>query len=183
MTPNRTALSTQRLRGSTSSTIDPARTIDRAADGQRLELQGDRGGLGHQRADGAHASPQPDAQARGASRRPGGRPLDRARDELQRSSGSHSDGPNGSCQPVAAARIGPLTGREQTIMHMVLRGHSSKEIARFLNISVLTVRKHRENMRRKLGVKTVVQLAAAELATSAAQTALTAGTSGQEQPA
>jgi DNA-binding CsgD family transcriptional regulator len=51
-------------------------------------------------------------------------------------------------------------------MRFVLNGQSSKEIARVLGISALTVSKHRENMRRKLGIKTVAQLAAAELAIS-----------------
>ncbi|TDF82376.1 response regulator transcription factor [Pseudomonas sp. H9] len=43
-----------------------------------------------------------------------------------------------------------LTGREVTVARLVAQGLSSKRIARELGISDLTVRKHRENVLRKL---------------------------------
>jgi DNA-binding CsgD family transcriptional regulator len=44
---------------------------------------------------------------------------------------------------------------------LVSAGRSSKEIARQLKISPLTVRKHRENAMRKLAVHTMAELIAA----------------------
>lgn len=43
-------------------------------------------------------------------------------------------------------------------MHLVVGGRTSKEIARQLKISPLTVRKHRENVMRKLGVQSMAEL-------------------------
>jgi DNA-binding CsgD family transcriptional regulator len=45
-------------------------------------------------------------------------------------------------------------------MTLVVEGHTSKKIARLLRISVLTVRKHRENLLRKLHLRTTAQLVA-----------------------
>jgi len=45
-----------------------------------------------------------------------------------------------------------LTSREIEICNMIKNGLSSKEIARLLNTSLLTVEKHRNNIRSKLGV-------------------------------
>lgn len=42
----------------------------------------------------------------------------------------------------------------------VLAGRTSKEIARLLYLSDLTVRKHRENLLRKLGLTSTAQLLA-----------------------
>jgi DNA-binding CsgD family transcriptional regulator len=41
---------------------------------------------------------------------------------------------------------------------LVVEGRTSKEIARYLKISPLTVRKHRENVMRKLGVHSMAEL-------------------------
>ncbi len=46
-----------------------------------------------------------------------------------------------------------LSPRELEICKMVKNGHSSKEIAELLSVSVLTVHKHREMVRKKLGIK------------------------------
>jgi DNA-binding CsgD family transcriptional regulator len=46
------------------------------------------------------------------------------------------------------------------VLALVLLGKTSKQIARTLHISDLTVRKHRENLMRKLGVKRTQQLLA-----------------------
>jgi DNA-binding CsgD family transcriptional regulator len=45
-------------------------------------------------------------------------------------------------------------------MTLVLAGRTSKEIARLLSVSDLTVRKHRENLLRKLGLASTAQLVA-----------------------
>lgn len=45
-------------------------------------------------------------------------------------------------------------------MALVLQGRTSKEIAREFGISSLTVRKHRENLLRKLGLRSTAQLMA-----------------------
>lgn len=60
-----------------------------------------------------------------------------------------------ACDPPAG-----LTQRELEILAAVARGLSSKEIARELGISDLTVRKHRENLCRKLGVRSGPELVA-----------------------
>ena len=65
-----------------------------------------------------------------------------------------------------AARIGPsvdrddvmrrlgggLTQRELDVVSFILRGHSSKSIARRLDLSVETIKVHRKNTYRKLGI-------------------------------
>jgi DNA-binding CsgD family transcriptional regulator len=44
-----------------------------------------------------------------------------------------------------------LTSKEIEICNMIKNGLTSKEIARLLNTSLLTVEKHRNNIRTKLG--------------------------------
>lgn len=51
-----------------------------------------------------------------------------------------------------------LTKREQQIADLVLNGKSSKEISALLNISKLTVDKHRANIKQKLGAKNVAEM-------------------------
>ncbi len=46
-----------------------------------------------------------------------------------------------------------LTPRELEVCRMIKVGRPSKEIAAILNVSLLTVHKHREQIRRKLGIK------------------------------
>jgi DNA-binding CsgD family transcriptional regulator len=60
-----------------------------------------------------------------------------------------------------ASAANPLRPRETQVVQFVMAGHSSKEIARQLKISPLTVRKHRENAMRKLAVHTMSELIAA----------------------
>ncbi len=55
-------------------------------------------------------------------------------------------------------------------MALVVDGRTSKEVARQLGISDLTVRKHRENLLRKLGLSTTAQLAALALGAPDAST-------------
>lgn len=54
----------------------------------------------------------------------------------------------------------PLTTREQDIATRVGRGYSSKRIGLDLGISEHTVRKHRENIARKLGLRNAAELVA-----------------------
>jgi DNA-binding NarL/FixJ family response regulator len=47
---------------------------------------------------------------------------------------------------------GPLTEREDQVVKLIAEGHTSREIARLLTISVNTVERHRENVLSKLGL-------------------------------
>ena len=52
----------------------------------------------------------------------------------------------------------PLSPREKTIVKLLVEGKTSKEIAELLYISVFTVRRHRENILRKLNLKKLADL-------------------------
>lgn len=58
---------------------------------------------------------------------------------------------SGDRGPVAL-RLEKLTGRERRICELIRGGATSKEIAVGLNLSVMTVHKHRERIRKKLGL-------------------------------
>ena len=62
-----------------------------------------------------------------------------------------------SAESVPATK---LTSSETTILRLVGEGLTSKEISRQLNISEATARKHRENIRRKLGIRNSAEMAA-----------------------
>ena len=51
-----------------------------------------------------------------------------------------------------------LTSRETAIVDLVLQGHSSESIGLKLNISTGTVKVHRRNVYRKLGISSQTQL-------------------------
>ena len=53
-----------------------------------------------------------------------------------------------------------LTQREQQIVRMIARGGTNQEIADTLHISVLTARKHRQNVMLKLGLHNGAEIAA-----------------------
>lgn len=53
---------------------------------------------------------------------------------------------------------GPLTSREEEVLKLVAEGHSSKEIAETLVISVKTVQRHRANLLHKLGLRDRLEL-------------------------
>lgn len=53
-----------------------------------------------------------------------------------------------------------LTQREQQIVRMIARGNTNQEIADTLHISVLTARKHRQNVMLKLGLHNGAEIAA-----------------------
>jgi DNA-binding NarL/FixJ family response regulator len=52
----------------------------------------------------------------------------------------------------------PLTIREKTILQLLAEGKTSKDIADLLYISVFTVRRHRDNIMRKLNIKKLADL-------------------------
>lgn len=52
----------------------------------------------------------------------------------------------------------PITPREEQILKLVAEGHSSKQIAKLLYISVKTVERHRANLLQKLGLRDRVEL-------------------------
>ncbi|RJR42821.1 MAG: DNA-binding response regulator [Deltaproteobacteria bacterium] len=52
----------------------------------------------------------------------------------------------------------PLTIREKTIVKLLAEGKTPKEIADLLYISVFTVRRHRDNIMRKLNIKRLADL-------------------------
>jgi DNA-binding NarL/FixJ family response regulator len=57
-----------------------------------------------------------------------------------------------------AADPTPLTLREKTIVKLLTEGKTPKEIADLLYISVFTVRRHRDNVMRKLNLKRLADL-------------------------
>jgi len=60
--------------------------------------------------------------------------------------------------PDKIAKSLRLSPREREVLQLIAEGRSSKEIAGILNVSVKTVSYHRENIKRKLGVKTIAGL-------------------------
>ena len=53
---------------------------------------------------------------------------------------------------------GPLTEREDHVVKLIAEGHTSREIANILSISVNTVERHRENVLSKLGLRDRTEL-------------------------
>src|SRR5271170_379257 len=60
--------------------------------------------------------------------------------------------------PSRAAATLRLSVREREILQLIAEGRSGKEIAHVLNISIKTVAFHRENIKRKLGLRTIAEL-------------------------
>ena len=60
--------------------------------------------------------------------------------------------------PSLAAATLRLTAREREILQLIAEGRAAKEMAYVLNISVKTVAFHRENIKRKLGLRTTAEL-------------------------
>lgn len=52
----------------------------------------------------------------------------------------------------------PLTTREQSVLLLLARGKSNKDVARTLDISARTVETHRKNIKKKLGIATTAGL-------------------------
>jgi DNA-binding NarL/FixJ family response regulator len=62
-------------------------------------------------------------------------------------------------EPIAEP-AGKLTASETTVLQLVGEGLTSREISLRLDISEATARKHRENIRRKLGIRNSAEMAA-----------------------
>ena len=65
-------------------------------------------------------------------------------------------------EPIVAplvSDVGPLTAREREVAVLVGRGHSNKEIAAALVVSVRTAEAHVTNVLNKLGLRSRAQLA------------------------
>lgn len=54
--------------------------------------------------------------------------------------------------PGIGISLAKLTATEKTVAHLIMQEKTTKEIAAFLDISPTTISKHRENIRRKIGV-------------------------------
>jgi len=57
------------------------------------------------------------------------------------------------------SRLGGLTPREREVFQLLAIGKSNKEVARELDISLGTAKKHRENLQRKLSCGSAAELA------------------------
>jgi DNA-binding NarL/FixJ family response regulator len=70
------------------------------------------------------------------------------------------DDADGSAQvaPAAPAEAAVLTARERDVLVRVARGLTNKQAAAELGISARTVETHRDNLMRKLGIRTVAGL-------------------------
>ena len=51
-----------------------------------------------------------------------------------------------------------MTSREDEVVKLIAEGHSSKEIAQRLTISIKTVERHRSNILEKLGMRDRTEL-------------------------
>ena len=65
-------------------------------------------------------------------------------------------GPEG---PAPSTRLACLTPREREVFQLLALGHSNKEVARDLDMSLGTAKKHRENLQRKLDCHSAAELA------------------------
>jgi two-component system, NarL family, response regulator NreC len=62
-------------------------------------------------------------------------------------------------EPVPRSRLESLTPREREVFQLLALGHSNKEVARDLGMSLGTAKKHRENLQRKLDCHSAAELA------------------------
>lgn len=65
----------------------------------------------------------------------------------------------GPGSPEVRSRIGSLTIREREVFQLLALGKSNKDVARELELSVGTAKKHRENLQRKLDCHSSAELA------------------------
>lgn len=70
-------------------------------------------------------------------------------------SGEHLQGVRDPTQAAAALR---LSAREREVLQLIAEGRAAKEIGHVLNISNRTVAFHRENIKKKLGLRTTSEL-------------------------
>jgi DNA-binding NarL/FixJ family response regulator len=69
-----------------------------------------------------------------------------------------SEGLERFMDPFRAAATLHLSMREREILQLIAEGRAAKEIANLLTISVKTVAFHRENIKRKLGLRSTAEL-------------------------
>jgi DNA-binding CsgD family transcriptional regulator len=62
------------------------------------------------------------------------------------------------CKPERANQTSLLSEREIEVLKAIVQGHSNKEIADMLCISINTVITHRKNITDKLSIKTIAGL-------------------------
>lgn len=67
--------------------------------------------------------------------------------------------PAANVPPAPASRIDALTPREREVFQLLALGKSNKEVARALDMSLGTAKKHRENLQRKLDCHSAAELA------------------------
>src|SRR5262249_10927194 len=67
-------------------------------------------------------------------------------------------GMNGSSAGPQSMSPAPLSNREREVIQLIAEGHSTKQIASELNISIKTVETHRRNLMGKLNVESVAEL-------------------------
>jgi len=60
--------------------------------------------------------------------------------------------------PSRAAAVLRLSAREREVLQLIAEGRAAKEMAWLLNISVKTVEFHRDNIKKKLGLRTTAEL-------------------------
>ena len=71
--------------------------------------------------------------------------------ELAQSKSSHS-------QQSASSSHKGLTPREREVLQLIAEGHSSREIAQRLDLSVKTIETHRRQMMEKLEIRSIADL-------------------------
>jgi len=72
----------------------------------------------------------------------------------------HRAGPmDGGSTPLLKGKLEGLTPREREVFQLLALGKSNKEIARTLEITLGTTKKHRENLQRKLDCHSVAEMA------------------------
>jgi DNA-binding NarL/FixJ family response regulator len=73
---------------------------------------------------------------------------------------SPSLGPNVIGAVPARRETSGLTDRQREVLQLIAEGHSSKEVAGILGISIKTANFHRYEVKKKLGVRSIAELAA-----------------------
>jgi len=62
--------------------------------------------------------------------------------------------------PAAALDVARITAREREVLSLVARGYSNNDVGALLDISVLTVRTHRQRLMEKLGLRNAAEITA-----------------------
>jgi two-component system response regulator NreC len=70
----------------------------------------------------------------------------------------HLAAPFSRQERARSSRVSPITDRESQVLRLVSRGHSNKEIAAQLGLSVKTIELHKANAMQKLGLQGRIEL-------------------------